>query len=313
MLADWSVSIFQQPPTNAEVGDFLAGIVTIVNDAGPDDLTVNSISVDATSVGVDSFNEMSGAPFSMAAGTSANVNFSFRLKGAPGSIANKLAVKVAAQLGAVAPENKTAATRTIASKEAVTATLTAADDSAPSFSGDAAAVTPLNRIRYTLVLFNSSDTDAQLNGLPAGFIAPGGTSQFSRSDGTTAVSAGVVSTWSLTVDVNNNLTNGAVLTQLPVANYSMADISLASRSVPISPTNFISVVKLPVLTIEKLSSVSARLSWPANETGFTLWSNTNLVTTNWTTASPPGSVFGTNNVVTNAMTGTQKFYRLRGP
>jgi len=128
-------------------------------------------------------------------------------------------------------------------------------------------------------------------------------------DRPTTVAANGTSTWSLVVDVNNNLTNGTAIVQTPVANYSMSDILLPSRSVPISPSNFTSVVKLPVLIFERLSSVSARLRWPTNDTSFTLQSNTNLTTTNWTTVSPSPSVLGTNNVVTNTPSGAQKFYR----
>jgi hypothetical protein len=209
MQADWFVTISQQTPTNSEVGDFLAGMVTIANDAGPDDLNIDSIVLNAASVGVDQFSIQTSVSVTMPAGTERSWDFPWRLIGAPGSISNKLVVKVTARLGGAAAQNKTAATRTISSMEAVTATLTATDDSAPSFSGDASTVTPLNRIQYTLVLFNDSNTDAQLNGLPAGFIAPIGTSQFSRSDGTTALPAnGGSSTWTLTVDVNDNLTNG---------------------------------------------------------------------------------------------------------
>ena len=313
MLADWSVSIFQQPPTNTEVGDYLTGTVTIVNDPGADDLTVNSISTDAVSVGVDMFNQASGVPFSLAAGTSKDLMFTFRLIGAPGSTSNKVVVKVSARLGAAAPENKTATTRTITSKESVTATLTTGDDSAPSFSGDAATVTPLNQIQYTLVLINASDTPAQLNGLPAGLIAPAGTTPVSPATGSATVAANGTSTWSLVVDVNDNLTNGTALAETPTGiNYAMSAISLPTRPVlTITPSNFTSVVRFPLLAIQKLSSASVRLRWPTNDTGFTLQSNTNLTTTNWTTVSPSPSVLGTNNVVTNTTSGAQKFYRLK--
>ena len=52
------------------------------------------------------------------------------------------------------------------------------------------------------------------------------------------------------------------------------------------------------------------LSWPTNFTGFTLQANTNLSSNVWSVVSPVPSVSGTNNVVTNATTEAQKFYRL---
>ncbi len=66
------------------------------------------------------------------------------------------------------------------------------------------------------------------------------------------------------------------------------------------------------LAIELLFANAVRLLWPTNPAGFNLESNTNLATTNWVGASPP-TVIGTNNVVTNTTTGSQKFYRLRKP
>jgi hypothetical protein len=56
-----------------------------------------------------------------------------------------------------------------------------------------------------------------------------------------------------------------------------------------------------------------RLLWATNNAaGFGLQSNTNLNTTNWTAVSPPPSLVGTNNVVTNTATG-QRLYRLFKP
>ncbi len=70
----------------------------------------------------------------------------------------------------------------------------------------------------------------------------------------------------------------------------------------------------PALTIERASTNAIRLLWQTNDTaGFALQFNTNLNTTNWTLASPPPVVVGPNNVVTNSLIGTQRFYRLVKP
>ena len=53
------------------------------------------------------------------------------------------------------------------------------------------------------------------------------------------------------------------------------------------------------------------LSWATNFTGFTLEASTNLATNVWSVVSPAPSVSGTNNVVTNALSGSTRFYRLR--
>jgi hypothetical protein len=75
----------------------------------------------------------------------------------------------------------------------------------------------------------------------------------------------------------------------------------------------ISGVFRPVLAIERIPPASVRLLWATNNAaGFGLQSNTNLNTTNWTAVSPPPSLVGTNNVVTNTATG-QRLYRLFKP
>jgi hypothetical protein len=66
----------------------------------------------------------------------------------------------------------------------------------------------------------------------------------------------------------------------------------------------------PQLTITR-SGATITLTWPTNAAGFTLQSTTNLVATAvWTNVSPASVVVNTNNVVTNTISGTQKFYRL---
>ena len=68
----------------------------------------------------------------------------------------------------------------------------------------------------------------------------------------------------------------------------------------------------PPLTII-VSGTNAIVTWPTNVLVFTLQSTTSLVPpTVWTTVSPPPyAVIGTNNVVTNTISGTQQqFYRL---
>jgi len=67
----------------------------------------------------------------------------------------------------------------------------------------------------------------------------------------------------------------------------------------------------PQLTIIRSGTI-AIVSWPTNALEFTLQSTTNPVPpTVWTTVFPPPyAVNGTNNVVTNIISGTNQFYRL---
>jgi len=67
----------------------------------------------------------------------------------------------------------------------------------------------------------------------------------------------------------------------------------------------------PKLEIEHLPPGSVRLKWPTNFTGYTLQFSTNLSATNWSTATPPPVITGTNRVVTNSTANSPKFYRLK--
>jgi hypothetical protein len=55
------------------------------------------------------------------------------------------------------------------------------------------------------------------------------------------------------------------------------------------------------------------LTWPTNVSGFTLQSTTNLVPSAWSTNSPLPDIVNGQFTVTNAISGTQQFYRLFKP
>jgi len=67
----------------------------------------------------------------------------------------------------------------------------------------------------------------------------------------------------------------------------------------------------PQLTIAPAATGNVRLLWPTNAPGFDLEVSTNLSAPIWSDLLPAPVVIGTNNVVTNAMTETVRFYRLR--
>jgi hypothetical protein len=69
-------------------------------------------------------------------------------------------------------------------------------------------------------------------------------------------------------------------------------------------------VSPPQLTIT-LAGANAILTWPANPAGFTLQASTNLVSPGaWITDSPAPVTVNGQNIVTNPVSGTQKFFRL---
>jgi uncharacterized delta-60 repeat protein len=67
----------------------------------------------------------------------------------------------------------------------------------------------------------------------------------------------------------------------------------------------------PLLKIQRSANTNVVLSWATNFAGFTLESNTNLNTNVWSVVSPAPAINGTNNIVTNAVSGSTRFYRLR--
>ena len=64
--------------------------------------------------------------------------------------------------------------------------------------------------------------------------------------------------------------------------------------------------------VNLLLQVQQRL-WPTSAPPFSLQSNANLNGANWTFVTTQPTLVGTNNVVTNAATGAQKFFRLARP
>ena len=70
-------------------------------------------------------------------------------------------------------------------------------------------------------------------------------------------------------------------------------------------------VIFPGLAISNLPGRKVLVSWPTNQAGFTLQISTNLLSTNWLTASPSPMTLNDQFVVTNDASGPKSFYRLK--
>jgi hypothetical protein len=68
----------------------------------------------------------------------------------------------------------------------------------------------------------------------------------------------------------------------------------------------------PVLTIIR-SGTNALVEWPTNATGYNLAFSSNLTSSVWSTNLPAPVVVNTNNVVTNGISATKRFFRLQSP
>ena len=102
-----------------------------------------------------------------------------------------------------------------------------------------------------------------------------------------------------------------------VSSFSQGSVTLIAFFQATAATNTVSVVSevpvLPHLQIERLP-VAARLTWTTNATGYLL--ETNSVITNsagWGVLTTNYTILNTNFVVTNALSGTARFYRLQKP
>ncbi len=99
----------------------------------------------------------------------------------------------------------------------------------------------------------------------------------------------------LTLTTNSGLISYAFLGTITVFNLSTTTNSVA-----------------PLLTLSR-SGTNVILTWPVSATGFNLEAATNLVSPVWSTALPSPVVVGTNDVVTNHISGTKQFFRLVNP
>jgi hypothetical protein len=116
------------------------------------------------------------------------------------------------------------------------------------------------------------------------------------------------STWTLT---GLNLSTGQNL-YIRARGYYRSGHHNGSESITESVRNvFLTATLQPLLNIQPSTNTDVVLLWPTNFTGFALEANTNLNTNVWTAVSPAPAVSGTNNVVTNAISGPARFYRLR--
>lgn len=71
------------------------------------------------------------------------------------------------------------------------------------------------------------------------------------------------------------------------------------------------VVDALVVAIRSLTNSAVALSWPSSATGFVLQANMNLSTTNWVAVTNAPAVVNGKNTVTNEVTNSATFYRLR--
>ena len=111
-----------------------------------------------------------------------------------------------------------------------------------------------------------------------------------------------------TFTITNLPANNLVAVEIHQSSGSSSDISF---DLEVVGTGYVTPVLRPTLRITRLPDGSIQITWPANETGFTLYSTANLPT-GWAASDEPVIISGNVHTVTIIPTGTA-FYELRRP
>lgn len=143
--------------------------------------------------------------------------------------------------------------------------------------------------QFTRMTFELSTNNIDYTFLGVGAVEPGG--------------------WTLT---GLNLPTGQIL-YVRARGYYRSGFQNSSESVVESVRNeFLSLLAAsPSLKIQLTSNTNVVLSWGASFAGFTLESNSNLTANLWTEVFPAPTVSGASAVVTNTISGSTRFFRLR--
>ena len=115
--------------------------------------------------------------------------------------------------------------------------------------------------------------------------------------------------------------NGVDATNFMVLNNSQIAVSVPTNATT-GPVSVVApggtgvsaeafVVDALVVAIRSLTNSAVAISWPSSATGFVLQANMNLNTTNWVAVTNTPVVLSGKNTVTNEVTNSATFYRLR--
>lgn len=109
---------------------------------------------------------------------------------------------------------------------------------------------------------------------------------------------------------NFTVINNSQLTAIVPANATTGPVSvIAPGGTGTSAANFL--IDVLSVAVKKLANSAVALSWPSSATGFALQANTNLSSTNWVAVTNVPVVVNGKNTVTNSITNSTAFYRLR--
>jgi hypothetical protein len=236
---DWHVTITQQPPASAEVGDTVTAKATVTVDAGLGTLSVSAVGSGAATNGLDQV-VPSDTTFTVNGGDTQEVTVPARVVAAPGTGGVALEVTATGALGADPSGARSDTTDPITVEDAVAATLT----------GGPATVTTADQITYQVTFANSSDTAVQATGLGTAMTAPAGTTATGPATGPVDLAPNSTNSWTLVVNVDDADVDGQALTFTPGAiTYAMTAIpALPAQPVTATPASSTSTVGTPDTT-----------------------------------------------------------------
>jgi hypothetical protein len=208
--------------------------------------------------------------------------------------------------------------------QAVTTTVTVPDVVGQTEQAAATAITNASLTVGTITSTSSSTMPAgsviSQNPVAGTQIAPSSAVNLVVSSGPATVAVPYV-----VGQTQNAATNAIIATNLTVGTVSrefsatvplglvMSQDPGAGLEVPVGSAVNLVVSSGPLPSIQLTLSVDQLvLSWPTSATGFTLWFNTNVASTNWTVVSPLPTVVGENYISTNQFTEPAGFFRLQG-
>jgi len=137
------------------------------------------------------------------------------------------------------------------------------------------------------------DQPGSLNGSATGVTIPAGVLP---ANSTNTVFIGFAHTTSATNSGNVSVPVVATVTLLSLRTTTASTVTGPAPKLAIIP-----------------SGTNVLVEWPTNATGYNLQFSTNLALTNWSATLPAPVIINTNKVVTNAMSGGARFFRLSDP
>ena len=137
---------------------------------------------------------------------------------------------------------------------------------------------------------------------------PSGTIAFNTAASSTVDGANESAVFESSFTITNLPADNLVAVEIHQVNNTSSDISF---DLEVVGTGYVTPIIRPTLRVTRLAEGSVQITWPASQTGFTVYASADLV--NWSPSSEPVIIAGNLHTVTLAPNGGPVFYQLRRP